>query len=145
LPILSPQKYNPSWDLRGLIPNANRIMASKSKEFRGGRKFMAAINVDKMPLKDLQDLEVRVKKAIVIARERERNEVRQAMMALAANRGLSLNEVFGTTRAMKSGGKVAVKYRNPNNPEETWAGRGRQPKWLVAALKKGANVDDFAV
>lgn len=56
---------------------------------------MAAINVDKLPLKELLELEGRVKKAIVIAREREKGEVRQEMMALAAKRGLSLAEILG--------------------------------------------------
>ena len=105
---------------------------------------MAAINVDKLPLKDLLELEVRVKKAIGTAREREKSEVRQEMMALAAKRGLSISEVFGGARASK-GSKVAVKFRNPDNPDDTWTGRGRQPKWLVAALKKGAKLDDFAL
>ena len=105
---------------------------------------MAAINVDKLPLKELLDLEARVKKAIVTAREREKSEVRQEMMALAAKRGLSITDVFGGSRGTK-GGKVAVKYRSPDNPDETWTGRGRQPKWLVAALKKGAKLDDFTV
>jgi DNA-binding protein H-NS len=106
---------------------------------------MAAINVDKLPLKELLDLEVRVRKAIVQARERERSEVRQEMMALAAKHGLSITEVFGLPRAGAKSGKVAVKYRNPGNPDETWTGRGRQPKWLVAALKKGAKIEDFSI
>jgi DNA-binding protein H-NS len=106
---------------------------------------MAAINVDKLPLKELLDLEMRVKKAIVSARERERNEVRQEMMAIAAKRGLSISEVFGAGRSTKAGGKVAVKFRNPDNPTDTWTGRGTQPKWLVAALKKGAKLEDFAL
>lgn len=105
---------------------------------------MASINVDKLSLKDLLDLEGRVKKAIVVAREREKSEVRQEMLALAARRGLSITDVFGNGKAAK-GGKVAIKYRNPEKPTETWTGRGRQPKWLVAALKKGAKVGDFAV
>jgi DNA-binding protein H-NS len=106
---------------------------------------MAAINVDKLPLKELLDLETRVKKAIVVARDRERNEVRQEMMALAAKRGLSISEVFNAPRAVKADGKVPVKYRNPENSTETWTGRGRQPKWLAAALKKGAKLEDFAL
>ncbi|MGE0701007.1 MAG: H-NS family nucleoid-associated regulatory protein [Hyphomicrobiaceae bacterium] len=106
---------------------------------------MAAINVDKLPLKELLDLEARVKKAIGAAREREKSEVRQEMMALAQKRGLSITEIFGGTRGGAKGGKVAIKYRNPDNPDDTWTGRGRQPKWLVAALKKGAKVEDFAL
>ncbi|MEZ5856821.1 MAG: H-NS histone family protein [Hyphomicrobiaceae bacterium] len=94
---------------------------------------MAAINVDKMALKDLLDLELRVKKAIVTAKEREKSEARREAMAVIEKRGLTMADVFGTPRAGKSGGKVAVKYRNPDNPSDTWTGRGRQPKWLVAA------------
>ena len=40
---------------------------------------------------------------------------------------------------------VLPKYRNPVRASETWAGRGRQPRWLVAALKKGKHLDDFRI
>lgn len=41
---------------------------------------------------------------------------------------------------------AAVKYRNPENRNETWAGRGNRPRWLVAALKGGKKkLADFAV
>jgi DNA-binding protein H-NS len=42
-------------------------------------------------------------------------------------------------------GAVAPKYRNPQNHAETWAGRGLKPRWLVAALKSGGKLDDFAI
>jgi DNA-binding protein H-NS len=42
-------------------------------------------------------------------------------------------------------GKVAPKYRNPENPAETWAGRGLKPRWLAAAIKAGAKLDDFQI
>ena len=42
-------------------------------------------------------------------------------------------------------GKVAPKYRNPENPSETWAGRGLKPRWLAAALKSGKKIDDFSI
>jgi DNA-binding protein H-NS len=42
-------------------------------------------------------------------------------------------------------GKVAPKYRNPENPSETWAGRGLKPRWLAAALKGGKKLDDFMI
>lgn len=41
--------------------------------------------------------------------------------------------------------KVFPKYRNPKNPEETWAGRGRQPCWLIAELRSGKKLDDFRI
>jgi DNA-binding protein H-NS len=42
-------------------------------------------------------------------------------------------------------GAVAPKYRNPDNPEETWAGRGLKPRWLAAALKTGKKLEDFSI
>jgi DNA-binding protein H-NS len=42
-------------------------------------------------------------------------------------------------------GTVAPKYRNPENPAETWAGRGLRPRWLTAAMKGGKKLEDFAI
>lgn len=105
---------------------------------------MASINVDKLSLKDLLDLENKVKKAINSAQAREKDEFLADVKALAAKRGIAIGDVFGGKGGGK-GSKVAVKYRNRDNPGETWTGRGRQPKWLAAALKKGAKLPDFAI
>lgn len=40
---------------------------------------------------------------------------------------------------------VQPKYRNPDNLSETWAGRGKQPKWLVAQLGAGKKIEDFLI
>jgi DNA-binding protein H-NS len=41
--------------------------------------------------------------------------------------------------------KVLPRYRNPKNPTETWAGRGKQPRWLRAQLRSGKRLDDFRI
>jgi DNA-binding protein H-NS len=41
--------------------------------------------------------------------------------------------------------RVFPKYRNPAKPEETWAGRGKQPRWLTALLRAGKQLDDFRI
>jgi len=61
-----------------------------------------------------------------------------------------LSRVDGGGRARASfgrgiRGKVAPKYRNPENPAETWAGRGLKPRWLAAALKSGKKLDEFII
>ena len=49
-------------------------------------------------------------------------------------------------RALGTGyGPVAPKYRNPENPSETWAGRGLKPRWVVAALKGGHKLEDLLI
>src|SRR5580692_8647258 len=57
-----------------------------------------------------------------------------------------LAKLTGTGRGRASvRGKVAPKYRNPDNPSETWAGRGLRPRWLAAALKGGKKLEHFAI
>jgi DNA-binding protein H-NS len=40
---------------------------------------------------------------------------------------------------------VFPKFRNPEQPSETWAGRGKKPRWLTAQLKSGKQIDDFRI
>ena len=40
---------------------------------------------------------------------------------------------------------VLPKYFNPDQPSETWTGRGKRPRWLVAQLKSGKRVEDFTI
>ena len=42
------------------------------------------------------------------------------------------------------GKKVAPKYRNPANPEQTWTGRGVSPTW-VQALKAAGTLDSALI
>ena len=41
--------------------------------------------------------------------------------------------------------RVSPKFRNPEQPFETWAGRGKQPLWLTAQLRSGKRIDDFRI
>lgn len=41
--------------------------------------------------------------------------------------------------------RVHPKYQNPDAPSETWSGRGKTPRWLVAALKTGHKIEEFAI
>jgi DNA-binding protein H-NS len=42
-------------------------------------------------------------------------------------------------------GKAVQKYRNPENPAETWSGRGRPPKWVQAAQDAGQTLEDLLI
>lgn len=48
-------------------------------------------------------------------------------------------------RSKLKGQKVKPKYRNPANRSETWTGRGLRPRWMVAAMKGGKKLEDFAI
>jgi len=40
---------------------------------------------------------------------------------------------------------VKAKFRNPDQPSETWSGRGKRPRWLDAKLQSGEQIDDFRI
>ena len=40
--------------------------------------------------------------------------------------------------------QVLPKYRNPQT-SETWSGRGKRPRWLVAAIKSGRKMEEFRI
>jgi DNA-binding protein H-NS len=75
----------------------------------------------------------------------ERTALRQQFSDMAKDHGLSLDEVLGNGRR-KGKGSVAIKYRDPKNPDNTWTGRGRMPRWMVAATKGSkAKKEDFLI
>jgi DNA-binding protein H-NS len=41
--------------------------------------------------------------------------------------------------------RVYPKYQNPNEPSETWSGRGKQPRWLTQALTTGRAIEEFLI
>ena len=42
-------------------------------------------------------------------------------------------------------GSMPVKYRDPNNPKNTWKGMGITPAWLKAHLSEGRSLEEFLV
>ena len=96
---------------------------------------------ERMSFKELQELELKVKKAKIAVQERSRSEVREKLEAIAAEAGFKIGDLFGGRGG--KGRKVAAKYANPNNPSETWTGRGRKPRWLAAKINAGEKQEKF--
>jgi DNA-binding protein H-NS len=40
---------------------------------------------------------------------------------------------------------VLPKFRNPEQPSETWAGRGKTPRWLATQLQSGKGKEEFRI
>ena len=65
----------------------------------------------------------------------------------ALSEGKAAKSAKGPKKGGKSalaGKKVAPKYRNPANHEQTWTGRGVAPTW-VQALKAAGNLDSALI
>ncbi|BDU20341.1 H-NS histone family protein [Dyella sp. GSA-30] len=72
-------------------------------------------------------------------RKEKVGKLREKIHALIKAEGYSFDDIFGgkVPGKRRSGGTVAPKYKNPANPEQTWSGRGKRPRWFNDALKAG--------
>jgi hypothetical protein len=59
--------------------------------------------------------------------------------------GFSLAELTGAVTKIRRRASATPKYANPADQSETWSGRGRKPRWFVAALKAGKSPEDLAI
>lgn len=111
-----------------------------------------------MTRKQLEKLRADVDAALKALDAKDKKSALKAAQAAARAHGFSLDELTAGEKAekpaprarrAKSDGdgraKVAPKYRNPNNPEETWSGRGRAPGWMATHLQAGGKKDDLAI
>ena len=87
-------------------------------------------------------------------------DVRKRINTIAREAGYTIAELFGgaattnvkpasaakkTRKSSTAGTKVAPKFRNPDKPSETWAARGKYPRWLAAEIAKGRKLEEFAI
>ena len=64
--------------------------------------------------------------------------------AKAAELGFTIKELFEKGAKTRKKRVVVVRYRNPDDVNETWTGFGRSPKWFAAALATGKSLSDLA-
>ena len=93
-----------------------------------------------MSIENLRDLHSRVETAIRQKVIERRHELESELSKLSGYANGQAKTGRGGAR-----GSVAAKYRNPENPTETWAGRGLPPRWLAAQLKRGKKKEDFLI
>jgi DNA-binding protein H-NS len=129
---------------------------------RAARVERAPSEMDKL-LKALEDMSVAALRKVVecatalIAQktEGEKRSFIEEVTARAKSLGVSITDLFGKSAPKpvkkappkKQTGKRAsppIKFRGPN-PDETWTGRGRRPRWLVALEAEGKDKKDYAV
>lgn len=112
----------------------------------------------RMTRKQLEKLRADVDVALKALDAKDKKAALKAAQAAAKAHGFSLDELTvgealekPAPRAKRAKtnadgrAKVAPKYRNPNNPDETWSGRGRAPGWMAAHIQAGGQKDDLAI
>lgn len=113
---------------------------------------MAKINLEKKSLAELKSLRKDVDKAIANYEKKRIADAKKEIEAIAKKHGLSVADVLGGGGAPARGRKKVTKakgpknppkYRNPDNGDQTWSGRGRQPAWFKSALEAGKTPDQM--
>ena len=112
-----------------------------------GEITVALPKIEKLSYNQLIELKDTIEATIEQRRADEQAALKEKMAEMAAEAGFDLEDVLPAKRGGKGrkGGTVAPKYRNPKDPSQTWTGRGRQPKWLVAELGKGRKLESFLI
>jgi DNA-binding protein H-NS len=117
------------------------------------------MELTKLTLGELKRLKSRVETEIGRRSNNTRRDLLKKIHKMTAEAGLSISEILGkvapskTTRAKRgakkattgSKGKVAPKYRNPQDTSMTWTGRGRKPQWVTKALAAGKKIEELLI
>ena len=78
--------------------------------------------------------------------QRRLKELREEVETLLAKEGYTLAQlVDGKVGKKAAKAKAAPKYKHPENPAQTWSGRGRQPVWFKEFIENGGDESELAI
>jgi DNA-binding protein H-NS len=101
-------------------------------------------SLENMSLAELAKMQADIERVRIEKQNAERTALREKIVSIAKENGFDIHELLGSRgNGGHKRGKVAVKYRD--NAGNTWTGRGRMPRWMMAAVKSGNKKEDFLV
>jgi DNA-binding protein H-NS len=111
---------------------------------------MKKTNLEAMSVDDLWSLHEEISRILSARITSEKRELEKRLAILnpggdAIERGDAPQSYNADGTARRKYPRVFPKYCNPQSPSETWSGRGKQPRWLVAAIESGRKIDDFRI
>jgi DNA-binding protein H-NS len=110
-----------------------------------------SIDLSALGIDELEAVIADAQRLIKAKKKSHLKNARSQLEKVAADYGFTLEELVSgkanedSAAPVKVRKPVEVRYRNPNNEQETWTGRGKQPRWLVAAIASGKSLADFLV
>src|SRR5690606_12553548 len=105
-------------------------------------------DITHLSVEELKRLQAEAESLIASKKDQEIEDAYQQILAVAEKVGVTAEQlpaVGASDRRKSSRTSVEPRYRSKSNPDDTWTGRGKQPRWLVAELEKGAKLDDFLI
>ena len=108
---------------------------------------MASIDLESLDIEQLAELLAKAQTEITSRANQGRRDLRAELERRVAADGYKMADIFPELGAASSSGtrrKRPAKYRNPHNPDTTWSGVGRAPKWVQAILdERGIDMAAF--
>jgi len=102
-------------------------------------------DLNNLSVTELQQMMQNVELALKEKQDSERKGVYAQIRALAASVGATVEIFDAKEKTARKVVKVAPKYRNPDDADITWTGRGVMPKWMRALLEAGRDKSDFLI
>lgn len=102
-----------------------------------------AIDLDSLDVDELRAITENAQQLIAQKQHQRLYDAYMQFEAIAEKSNSSIDEILKAGEKLEK--KRSIKYRNTENSDETWTGRGRKPTWLVEALAAGRDIEDFAV
>lgn len=106
------------------------------------------LELQSMSLDDLWSLHEEISGILSDRIKAEKRELEKRLAVLGGGMAVladsSGSGASATAKARRKYPRVLPKYRNPQT-SETWSGRGKRPRWLVAAVKSGRRIEDFRI
>ena len=93
-----------------------------------------------MSFDDLADLHENITKILLEKRLEEETLLRQLIQERSGKLGISLESLFTPQKEARA--PARIKYRNPENPADTWTGKGKMPSWLKDAMNTSGREKD---
>lgn len=106
---------------------------------------MPEINLTEFSVPELHQLSKDINKEIERRQVEDRRNVSAQMKQLASSIGMTVEEILGLEMAKKAKTQGQPKYQNPENPQQTWTGRGKRPNWMKEALEKGKTLEELEI
>lgn len=109
---------------------------------------MEQIDLKGLNVDQLTELVGKVQTEMASREKRKRQELRNELERRVTAEGYKMGDIFPELGGVASSGrrrrKLSPKYRNPQNPEETWSGIGRSPRWVQQILEeRGIDMANF--
>ncbi|WP_173912238.1 H-NS family nucleoid-associated regulatory protein [Acinetobacter sp. Marseille-Q1618] len=105
-------------------------------------------DISNLSVEELERLTAQAEALIESKKDQKIEDAYNKILEIAESAGLTLEQFieYGSHKRKKTTRKaVEPRYRNKNDASETWTGRGKQPRWLVAEIEKGAKLEDFLI